>query len=857
MVERCNRFTGVLLATSVLVGAAAPAGARTFYVSPTGNDAWSGTRHSPNATRTDGPFGSIARARDAIRRLMSATGARREPVRVQIRKGTYCLSEPVTFLPEDSGTREFPISYEAYPGERPVLCGGRRITGWRPYRGSIQCVFLPEVKAGKWHFRSLFVDGKRQIRARHPNVDPADPYRKGFLYVAKGLGGFGQAVGCIHNGGDWMEYNVTVPADGVYHFWTYYGAMNKRDYPGGHTSDMAGRTVLIVDRGKPAPLMNLPDTGGWSTFKWADNLTVRLTKGRHVLRWQNVRGGGLNIEAFALSDDPGWKPVTAALPKAAPGKHVVVIQAEDFVAYHGKQLKVVRPIAGASRREFQYKPGDLKPHWAKAPEPELHIWPAANACRAFKEMTRLAQVDEASHTVTLSGHECVGYLGGGDRYFVENLLELLDRPGEWYLERQTGMLYYWPAKGPIGRSDVIAPVLRRVFQFEGDAAKGQVLTGVRFAGLTITCTDYALDDGCTGYGMGTNGTIYLRGAVDCEVRDCRFINHGTYAVCLIGGSGNKVVGNDIAHGAEGGIVIWNASGNTVSDNHIHHCGAAYKHVAGVYLVGPGARDNVVSHNRVHDMARYGISLKNPGQHNSVEFNYLYNLNLETCDTAAIEVTQQDKTFRSGSVIHHNIVHDSIGFSSDMGKDLFGSSGIYLDSCAGGYTVHHNIIYHNAKMGIHLQGGKNNKVLNNILADNVGLQLLAGNFARNATGVGFWRNIVYCSRAESSFMRVQPPHERFVRFDHNLYFRADGKPPVFHLGHLKGEKPLAEWQKTGFDVHAMLADPLFVDPGKGHFALRPDSPAFKLGFEAIDTSRIGLVRKRCHCQSPPASRHFQP
>ena len=45
-------------------------------------------------------------------------------------------------------------------------------------------------------------------------------------------------------------------------------------------------------------------------------------------------------------------------------------------------------------------------------------------------------------------------------------------------------------------------------------------------------------------------------------------------------------------------------------------------------------------------------------------------------------------------------------------------------------------------------------------------------------------------------------------------------------------------EKGLDGNSLIADPRFVDPGSGNFALRPDSPAWKLGFKPIDVSRVG-------------------
>ena len=227
-----------------------------LYVAANGNDAWSGRLAAPNAGKTDGPFATITRARDAIREL-KRTGRLDESVTVQIRGGTYLIDRPITLTPDDSGAEGRPVTYAAYPGEQPVLCGGRLITGWRPHKDGIYVADLPDARAGGWYFRQLFADGKRQVRARYPNVHLTDPLRKGFLYC-HGIGGFGESVGCIHNVGDWMDYEVEVPADGEYTVWMYYAALNK---PHGNT-DMADRTSLTVEGGEPVMLMNLPDTGG-------------------------------------------------------------------------------------------------------------------------------------------------------------------------------------------------------------------------------------------------------------------------------------------------------------------------------------------------------------------------------------------------------------------------------------------------------------------------------------------------------------------------------------------------------------------------------------------------------------------
>lgn len=814
----------------------------TFYVAPNGNDAWSGKVAEPKDN--DGPFASIGRARDAIRQWKAAQGGLKGPVTVRIRGGEYFLAETISFTPEDSGTPQGPITYEAFAGEQPVLCGGRTITGWQPYQGEILVATLPEVRAGKWYFRSLFAAGRRQIRARHPNFDPADPYRKGFLYADRDIQGFGLAVGNIHNPGDWMEYKVQIPANGQYAFWMYYGAFNA---PFGR-ADMNERTVLIVDGGPPVPLGNLPDTGDWGTLRWSHAASVPLTKGEHVLKWQNIKGGGLTFAAFALSDDPAWKPAGTVLAKPAADKHAVVVQAATFVRSQGKQLSVSGTSAG-SPTEFHYMPGTIKSSWAATGEAEIHVF-QSSSCRAFKEIVSLVKVDEQARRITIGGKECLTPILPGDRYFVENVLEELDSPGEWYLHRRTGQLFHWPQANPSEKTPVVAPVLGRIVQIIGDAAAKQPVSHLRFSGLTFQDTDYSPDDGCEGYGMGNDGVVYVKDATDCTVENCTFRNIGKYAVCLSGGRGHAINGNDIEHSAEGGVLLLKTAGNTVSDNHIHDCGFVYKHVGGVILEGAGTDDNVVAHNAIHDISRYGISLKTAGLRNRIEYNRVLNTSLETCDTGGIEVTQQDRELRSGSVIRNNIIGDSIGYSADGPKSVFMSWGIYLDSFAGGYTVTHNITYRSSHGGQMFQGGKDNKVENNIFVDSAQSQVYISNFSNNSTGLTFQRNIVAYTNPDAVLFATGRLDQDVIRIDRNLYFPPDGKEPV-----IRGCATFADWQKRGFDRNSVIADPQFVDPAHDNYTLRPDSPAFQLGFEPIDTSTVGLLRDRCRCPIRPAAPEF--
>ncbi len=108
-----------------------------------------------------GPVASLASARDAVR--AARAGGDRSPARVVVADGAYLVSEPVVFEPRDSN-----VSYEAAPSAHPVFAGGRRVDGFAAGPNGIWTAHVDPA----WHFEALWVNGKRAIRARTPNLDP-------------------------------------------------------------------------------------------------------------------------------------------------------------------------------------------------------------------------------------------------------------------------------------------------------------------------------------------------------------------------------------------------------------------------------------------------------------------------------------------------------------------------------------------------------------------------------------------------------------------------------------------------------------------------------------------------------------
>lgn len=182
-----------------------------LYVSPVGDDSWSGTLASPNRNLTDGPLATLERARDAIRQLKSKGLLSRGGMKVLVRGGVYSIRHTLQLSAEDSGTRNAPVDWAAYPGEEVTLSGGMNVGGFRQitdpailrridprYRDKILVTDLRaqgitdfgEISQRGSPGIELFFRGKRMTLARWPNegwLKIADVPQTGERRINKGL----------------------------------------------------------------------------------------------------------------------------------------------------------------------------------------------------------------------------------------------------------------------------------------------------------------------------------------------------------------------------------------------------------------------------------------------------------------------------------------------------------------------------------------------------------------------------------------------------------------------------------------------------------------------------------------------
>ncbi|NPV47535.1 MAG: hypothetical protein HPY69_11285 [Armatimonadetes bacterium] len=364
----------------------------------------------------------------------------------------------------------------------------------------------------------------------------------------------------------------------------------------------------------------------------------------------------------------------------------------------GEPVPMYADVPGETRNTLRYREADSRP-WARPEEGEVFVFPRYNW---WNNIIGIAGIDREGRVITLRSDASYP-IRPGDRYFVQNLAEELDAPGEWYLDRDTWTLHFWPPEDvDPATMAVYVPVMPTIVELREGTAE------VSFRSIVFECCE--------------STAITLTNTTNCRVAGCVVRNVGDYGgsgVSINGGTGNGVVGCDIHHVGAHAISLdggdrdtLSPAGNFADNNYLHHTGVYYKQGVGVSLAGVGNR---VSHNLIHDCPRFGIVWG--GNDHVIEFNEIRHCNLETADCGAIYSWQVDWTKR-GTEIRYNYLHDIVGFGWENGRwtSPHFNWGIYLDDGTCGTHVHGNIVARTILGGAHVHGGRDNIIENNIFVD---------------------------------------------------------------------------------------------------------------------------------------------
>ncbi len=542
-----------------------------------------------------------------------------------------------------------------------------------------------------------------------------------------------------------------------------------------------------------------------------------------------VISGGRRITGW-VQDGDVWR---ACLPQVAEGEwyfRQLFVNGRRAQRARGPNdgfLRVNGAISMDDQATFTFREGDIKAEWAARSDVEVI------ALQAWAEIRMpIIAVDESAKLVTLAGKCAPSNREENARYWVENAPELLDAPGEWYLDRGTGEVTYWPLPGEeIATAEVIAPALTGLVRIQGDPSKGEPVSSLQFRGLTFAHTDWTL--GPQGYtdmqaAYDIPAAFSATGATSVSVSACRFEHLGGYAISFgMACKANEVIGCEIADVGAGGIKIGEPDirtaeaeqthGNRVLNNDLHDIGHVYPAAVGVW-VGQSA-ENTIAGNNLHDTYYSAISVgwtwgygETNAWGNVIERNHVHDIGRGMLSDMGGIYTLG---VQPGTVIRNNVFHD-------ITSDGYGGWGIYLDEGSTGILVEGNIVYNTKSGGFHQHYGKENVIRNNIFAFSDEGQVIRSREEPHLSFT-FEHNIVYWRQGE--LLGGNWNGDGYL-LDSNVYWNASGAPVEF------AGRSLADWQASGQDVHSIIADPLFVAPDCYDFRLQPGSPALAMGFEPV-------------------------
>ena len=301
--------------------------------------------------------------------------------------------------------------------------------------------------------------------------------------------------------------------------------------------------------------------------------------------------------------------------------------------------------------------------------------------------------------------------------------------------------------------------------------------------------------------------------------------------------------------------------NVIENNHIHDCGVIDNFGAAIHFHTLNTRGNIVAHNHIHDQPHHAIYFSMGFGQNIIKYNDLHDLCYVMADAGGVycnrwSILTDDPLLNRSQIIRYNRIQNVMGVvphatatddpvgtpSQDRIKRPDFTWGIYFDKLPRRVQVYGNLCAGNVWGGILLSGGyaepEDCLVENKIFLDSSVYQY-DDSMNADSRGNVFQRNIVGFSRPDASLLRVTS-REGIKRLDENLYFLR-GHGPLKVAGFEAGS--FEKWRAAGFDRNSVIADPLFVNVDQGDYRLRPESPAWKLGFKPIPFEKIGIQKKQ--------------
>lgn len=479
-------------------------------------------------------------------------------------------------------------------------------------------------------------------------------------------------------------------------------------------------------------------------------------------------------------------------------------------------------------------------------------------------------------------------------FFIDNIFEELDVPGEWFLDISTNQLYYYPEAGiDLSKAKIEVPVLKDLIQLKG--TNEQPVRNIQFRAFIFTQSALTFMEEYEPVARGDwaihrGGAVFLEGAEDCiiedcsfeylggngvfmsaynrnnQVRNCKFVHTGESAVCLLGSPSavrsyltwddREIEGKDwnemrMDMDLEPGPLSPDYPANCVVENCImHDFGDFGKQVAGVYI--SMSHQIRVSHNTIYNCPRAGICINDGtwGGH-IIEHCDIWETVRETGEHGPFNSWGRERQWLGGGGSKNDYINeysllDAIDVTilrnnriANFRKSISaGNWTIDLDDGSSNYHIYNNL---NLGSTIKLRDGMYRKVYNNITVSAVPL---GWHVWPKESQDEIYQNIFVIAGAVPG---TGSPTEQFVRpiklpadtkwsthYNHNLYWNVNfpDSPDIIK------DKTFGEWQGEGYDLQSEIANPLFVDPASGDYSVAEESPALALGFKNFPMNEFG-------------------
>jgi len=479
----------------------------------------------------------------------------------------------------------------------------------------------------------------------------------------------------------------------------------------------------------------------------------------------------------------------------------------------------------------------------------------------------------------------------GSRYFLDNVLEGLDMPGEWYLDKNEKVLYYYPLKEEnIANSKIIAPTAQQLLTIQGAdrTDENKIVKNLIFENLSFRYTDWDIpDDGFFDrqaiapspyyYQSKPNNprflpqypslpTVYMESASNIIMKNNDFSLLGGHGILGHNLKNVQIENNQFSQIGFNGIVLgesdylWTDK-VTIKDNIIHDTGQAISSAVGILVML--ARNINISNNEIYNIPYIGIQvgwdwlhLDKGCENNLIQKNHLYKTGLVMNDLAGIYMVGK----QSNAAIENNLIHNINPTPAHINQHVL--AGIYLDSKSSDIKIKNNIVF-NTSTGFLFNDTYANTLENNIFVNANKTMIF---YKLLGDGTTIQKNIfAYTNQAAKLFLsyiiydNALPTHTENYNLFYNPNYQDENQHNIdFYLVD-NGSKQTTTYhtlqeirENLNFDTHSLVTDPQFIqpdaysdnntsDPLTRNYGLKLSSPAFTLGFSPIDTSNIGPHR----------------